>query len=264
MSPNFTQISEPSRIRQLCRDRQLHTPTAGLAPGYVQANLVILPAELGLEFLVFCLRNPKSCPLLDVTEIGDPEPKQIAPGADLRTDLPRYRIFRHGEPIKETTDITPLWQSDFVAFLLGCSFSFETALLKAGIPVRHIEEQKNVPMYKTNIQCNSTKTFSSPLVVSMRPIPAHLVVRAVEVTGRYYKAHGSPIQIGDPAAIGIHALDRPDYGDAVAIYPGEVPVFWACAVTTQTAILQAKPELAITHAPGHMFVSDLTVESLTF
>lgn len=258
------QISEPARIRQLCRDRLLTDPTAGLAPGYVQANLVILPAELALEFLVFCLRNPKSCPILDVTEIGYPEPKQIAPGADLRTDLPRYRVFEHGEMIQETTDITHWWRDDLVAVLIGCSFSFETALLTAGIPVRHIAEQKNVPMYKTNIQCNSTKLFASPLVVSMRPIPADLVVRAVAVTGRYHKAHGAPIQIGDPTAIGIQDLDRPDFGDAVTIQPGEVPVFWACGVTTQTAILQAKPAFAITHAPGHMFVSDLTDESLTF
>jgi uncharacterized protein YcsI (UPF0317 family) len=258
------QISEPTRIRQLCRDRQLTAPTAGLAPGYVQANLVILPAELALEFLVFCLRNPKACPILDVTEIGDPEPKQISPGADLRTDLPRYRVFQHGDMIEELTDITAWWRDDLVAVLVGCSFSFETAMLRAGIPVRHIAEQKNVPMYKTRIQCNSTKLFASPLVVSMRPIPANLVVRAVEVTSRYYKAHGSPIHIGDPTAIGIPDLDRPDFGDPVTIYPGEVPVFWACGVTTQTAIFQAKPALAITHAPGHMFVSDLTDESLIF
>jgi uncharacterized protein YcsI (UPF0317 family) len=257
-------ISEPRRIRQMCRDRQLCTPTAGLAPGYVQANLVILPYDLAFDFLVFCLRNTKSCPILDVTEVGDFEPKQIAPGADVRTDLPCYQIFQQGEMVAETIDITSWWRDDLVALLIGCSFSFETAMLNAGLPVRHIEEQKNVPMYKTNIQCNPTHKFASPLVVSMRPIPSHLVVRAVEVTGRYYKAHGSPVHIGDPAAIGILAIDRPDYGDAVTIKAGEVPVFWACGVTTQTAILQARPELAITHAPGHMLVSDLNDESLTF
>lgn len=253
----------PSEIRQLCRAGKFDAPTPGLAPGFVQANLVVLPYDLAFEFLLFCQRNPKPCPILDITEVGDPQPKLIAPGADLRTDLPRYRIFRHGELVEETTDIRPFWRSDLVAFLIGCSFSFENAMLNIGLPVRHIEEGKNVPMYKTNINCISTKRFSSPLVVSMRPLPPSQVVRAVEVTSRYYKAHGSPIHIGSPDAIGIFTLENLDYGDAVTLRDGEVPVFWACGVTTQTAILQAKPEFAITHAPGHMFVSDLKDEALT-
>lgn len=252
----------PSEIRQLCRSSELTTPTPGLAPGYVQANLVVLPYSVAFEFLLFCLRNPKPCPILDVTEVGDPEPKCIASGADLRTDLPRYRIFHRGELIDETTDARPFWRDDFVAFLLGCSFSFENALFNAGIPVRHIEERKNVPMYKTTLQCTPSNRFSSPLVVSMRPLPAHQVVRAVEVTSRYAKAHGSPIYIGSPDKIGIQDLAHPDYGDAVTLNENEVPVFWACGVTTQMAIAQAKPEFAITHAPGHMFVSDLKDEFL--
>ncbi|MBW4644075.1 MAG: putative hydro-lyase [Goleter apudmare HA4340-LM2] len=258
---NITSL--PSEIRQLCRDAKLDTSTPGLALGYVQANLVVLPYSLAFEFLLFCQRNPKPCPVLDVTEVGDFEPKIIAPAADIRTDLPRYRIFRYGELIEETTDIKAFWRNDLVAFLIGCSFSFENAMLNAEIPVRHVEEAKNVPMYKTNIQCHPTSVFSSPLVVSMRPLPANNIVRAVEVTSRYYKAHGSPVHIGNPEAIGIRDLNKPDYGDAVTINDGEVPVFWACGVTTQTAILQAKPELAITHSPGHMFISDLKDEFLT-
>ena len=254
--------SLPAEIRQLCRTGTLDTPTPGLASGYVQANLVILPLTLAFEFLLFCQRNPKSCPILDVTETGNPEPRIIAPGADVRTDLPRYQIFRQGRLAEETTDILSFWREDFVAFLIGCSFSFENALLNAGLPVRHIEEGKNVPMYKTNLNCLPTQKFSSPLVVSMRPMPMHQVVRAVEITSRYARAHGSPIHIGNPDAIGITALENPDYGDAVSIRKNEVPVFWACGVTTQTAILQLKPELAITHVPGYMFISDLKDESL--
>ncbi len=259
----FTNLTLPSEVRQLCRTGELDSPTPGLAPGYVQANLVVLPYSLGFEFLLFCQRNPKPCPVLDVLE-GNPDPKIIAPGADIRTDLPRYRIFKYGNLVEETTDIKAFWRSDLVAFLIGCSFTFENAMINAGLPVRHIEEGKNVPMYKTNIECVSAGIFSSPLVVSMRPLASKHIVRAVEVTSRYYKAHGSPIHIGNPQAIGIQDLGKPDYGDAVTIHDGEVPIFWACGVTPQEAILRAKPEFAITHAPGHMFVSDLKDESLTF
>lgn len=260
----MTLLTLPSDIRRLCRDGALDSPTPGLALGYVQANLVVLPYDLAFEFLLFCQRNPKPCPILDVTEVGDFEPKLIAPGADIRTDLPRYRIFRRGELVEEVTDIKSYWRSDLVAFLIGCSFSFENAMLNSELPVRHIAEGKNVPMYKTNIQCVSTSVFSSSLIVSMRPLPASKIVRAVEVTSRYYKAHGSPIHIGSPEAIGIEALEKPDYGDAVTIKNDEVAVFWACGVTTQAAILQAKPEFAMTHAPGHMFVSNLKDEALSF
>lgn len=254
----------PQEIRQLCRESQLTTPTPGLSLGYTQANLVMLPADLAFEFLLFCQRNPKPCPILEVTDVGSAEPKYIAPGADIRTDLPRYKVYRHGELIDEVTEVGKYYRDDLVGFLVGCSFSFENAMLNAKLPLRHIEEDKNVSMYITNIKCNSTKTFASNLVVSMRPLPADKVVRAVEVTSRYYKAHGSPVHIGNSEVIGIKDLDRPDYGDAVTIKDGEVPVFWACGVTTQLALENARPELAITHSPGHMFVSDLTDESLTF
>lgn len=247
----------PSEVRLQCRQGAFHFPTPGIACGYLQANLVILPRKLAFDFLVFCTRNPKPCPILDVTEVGNPEPEIVAAGADLRTDLPRYHIFENGELLEEVADVSDLWQNDFVGFLVGCSFSFEAALMDEGIPVRHIEEGKNVPMYKTNIACNSAGAFSAPLVVSMRPLSPADIVRAVQITSRFPKAHGTPIHFGSPEEIGITNIDAPDFGEAVTIQEGEIPVFWACGVTTQTAILQAKPEIAITHAPGYMFVTDI-------
>ncbi|MGB3638930.1 MAG: putative hydro-lyase [Rivularia sp. (in: cyanobacteria)] len=247
----------PSEVRLQCREGTFHFPTPGIAGGFLQANLVILPRKLAFDFLVFCTRNPKPCPLLDVTEVGNPEPEIVAPGADLRTDLPRYHIFRNGVLQEEVADVSDVWQDDFVGFLVGCSFSFEAALMHEGIPVRHIQEGKNVPMYKTNIACNPAGDFSAPLVVSMRPLSPADVVRAVQITSRFPKAHGTPIHFGSPEEIGITNIDAPDFGEAVTIAEGEIPVFWACGVTTQIAILQAKPELAITHAPGYMFVTDV-------
>ncbi|MEL6814749.1 MAG: putative hydro-lyase [Cyanobacteria bacterium J06598_3] len=252
----------PVDVRKQCRRHRLDQPTSGLALGYVQTNLVVLPSRFAFDFMLFCQRNPKPCPVLEVLDMGSPAPRLLAKNADIRTDLPRYRVFCKGELIEEPVDINALWQDDFVAFLIGCSFSFEEAMLKAGLTIRHIEERKNVPMYRTNINCESTQYFSGPMVVSMRPLPGDQIVRAVEITSRYGKVHGSPVHVGDPQAIGIQDLSCPDYGEAVTIKPGEIPVFWACGVTPQAAIMQAKPELAITHAPGHMFVSDIKNESL--
>lgn len=249
-------------VRAQCRGGSLNQPTTGLAMGYVQTNLVILPSQLAFEFLLFCQRNPKPCPVLEVLDKGNPQPKQFAPGADIRTDLPRYRVFKSGELIEERTDIQQLWTDDMVGFLIGCSFSFEEAMLKAGLTIRHIEEEKNVPMYRTTLNCQPAGRFAGPMVVSMRPMPGDQVAKAVEITSRYSKVHGSPIHIGDPAAIGIEDLAEPDYGDAVTIRPGEVPVFWACGVTPQAAIMQAKPAIAITHSPGFMLVTDIKNESL--
>jgi len=217
---------------------------------------------VSVEFLLLCQRNPKPCPVLDVTDVGSPHPVRVAQKADLRTDLPKYRIYRYGKLNAEVTQITDLWQEDMVAFLLGCSYTFEAALLAAGIPVRHIEEERNVPMYITNIECIPAGRFRGPMVVSMRPIPSRQVVKAVEVTACFPKAHGVPVHIGDPAAIGIEDLARPDFGDAVTLKEGEAPVFWACGVTPQVAAREAKPELMITHAPGHMFVTDVRDEEL--
>ena len=255
-------FSTPAEVRSLTRSGEWAAPTPGLAPGYVQANLVVLPQALAFDFLLFCQRNPKPCPILDVTDVGEAEPRGVAPGADLRTDVPRYRVFQHGELVEETVDIRRVWRDDLVAFLIGCSFTFEAAMLRAGLPVRHIEEGKNVPMYRTNILCNSAGRFSGPLVVSMRPLSGAQAIEAVQLTAPYSKAHGAPVHLGDPAAIGIASLDCPDFGDGVSIREDEIPVFWACGVTTQAAILEARPELAITHAPGHMFITDLKEDLL--
>ena len=252
----------PKEIRQAIRQGRYSGGTAGLAPGFVQANLVILPQAQAYDFLVFCQRNPKSCPLIEVTDPGSAEPAGVAPGADLRTDIPRYRIYRDGRLEAEVTDITAHWREDFVAFLLGCSFTFEAALLQAGVPMRHIEEQRIVPMYRTDLACRPAGVFRGPTVVSMRPIPASLIPRAVTVTARYPMAHGAPLHIGDPARIGIADVHAPDWGEPPTILAGEEPVFWACGVTPQAVALEARLPLVITHAPGHMFITDLPDHAL--
>jgi len=255
-------MAHPREVRREIREGRWRKPTAGLAPGYVQANLVILPRDLAFDFLLFAQRNPKPCPVIEVTDPGSPEPTRTAPGADLRTDVPAYRIYRHGVLDRTVEDLRGVWREDLVAFLLGCSFSFESALLAAGVPVRHIQEGKNVPMFVTSIACASAGVFQGPLVVSMRPIPASMVPRAIQVTSRFPAVHGAPVHLGDPGLIGIRDLSRPDFGDAVTIRPGEVPVFWACGVTPQAVAMEAKPPLVITHAPGHMFITDLRDEEL--
>jgi uncharacterized protein YcsI (UPF0317 family) len=252
----------PAGIRGLIRRGELVRPTAGMAEGFVQANLVIVPQALAYDFLLFAQRNPKPCPVLDVTDAGSAEPKLMAPGADLRYDVPKYRIYKAGELADEVVNLSGYWHDDLVAFLLGCSFTFETALLKADIPVRHIEENCNVPMYITSIPCRPAGRFHGNMVVSMRPVPQNQVVRAVQVTSRFPAVHGAPVHIGDPAKIGIRDLDRPDFGDRVTVRPGEVPVFWACGVTPQAVAMTAKPEIMITHAPGHMFICDRRDEDL--
>jgi len=247
----------PAReVRAIIRRGEWAAPTPGLALGHAQANMIILPADWAYDFLLYATRNPKPCPILDVTETGDPEPKLIAPGADVRTDLPRYRVWENGELIRETTDILSEWRGDLVAFMIGCSFSFENALLEAGIGIRHIEENANVPMYLTNVPCVPAGRFSGNTVMSMRPIPHCQIARAVTCTARFPSVHGAPLHIGDPDAIGIRDIARPEFGDPVTVKPGEVPVFWACGVTPQAAVMQSKPPFAITHAPGHMFIAD--------
>ncbi len=248
---------KPADLRLLVRTGEITGPTAGMCGPYAQANLVILPKSLAYDFLLFTQRNPKSCPLLEVSDEGARALKFIASGADIATDIPKYRIYEKGIMTGEYTDVAQFWRKDFVSFLIGCSFSFEAELLEAGVPVRHIEEGRNVPMYRTNIPCASAGAFHGSTVVSMRPIPRELVVKAVTVTAAMPRVHGSPLHIGDPAAIGIANLAKPDFGEAVTINEGEVPVFWACGVTPQAAIMEAKPEIAITHAPGHMFVTDV-------
>jgi len=247
----------PQEIRTLIRHGQWRSPTSGLAPGYVQANLVVLPKTYAYDFLLFCQRNPKPCPLLEVTDPGDPEPKRTAPGADLRTDVPKYRIYRNGKFVEEVYDIRSVWRDDLVSFLIGCSFTFEKALLDNDIPVRHIENGCNVPMYKTNIPCEPAGVFHGNMVVSMRPMTPQQAIRAVQVTSRFPAVHGAPVHIGDPEQIGIRDLSQPDFGDPVPVNEGEIPVFWACGVTPQLVAMTSRPELMITHAPGHMFITDV-------
>lgn len=248
--------------RQAIRQGRHTGPTAGLAPGRVQANLVILPADLAPDFSRFCRANPKPCPLLAESRPGDPTFPALGAEIDVRTDLPRYRVFRDGELADEPTDIRRYWRDDLVAFAIGCSFSFEQALLEAGIRLRHAEEGKNVSMYRTNVDTVPAGAFHGPLVVSMRPLRPADAIRAVEITARFPRVHGAPVHIGLPESIGIRDLARPDWGDAVEIRPDELPVFWACGVTPQAAIAQAKPAFCITHAPGHMLITDLVNSQL--
>ena len=226
--------------------------------GYVQANLVVVPEQFADSFREFCLRNSQACPLLDELPTGSPEPaSRLAVNADLRTDVPRYRVYENGAMTRELDDLRDIWQPDLVAFLLGCSLTFESALAAAGVPLRHIELGSNVAMYRTSRACQPAGPFAGPLVVSMRPVPDHLVALASQVTSRFSKAHGAPVHAGDPAVLGITDFAHPDYGDAVPLLPGETPVFWACGVTPQAAAERARLPLMLTHAPGHMFITDL-------
>jgi len=239
------------------RNGEITTQTSGMCNGYAQANLCILPKKYAYDFLLFASRNPTSCPILEVLDEGSRYTRYMADHADIATDIPKYRIYQNGVLTEEVTDISAYWQDDFVSFLIGCSFSFEGELLDAEVPIRHIEQGRNVPMFLTNIPCEPAGIFHGNMVVSMRPIPYGQVVRAVTATAAMPKVHGAPVHIGDPALIGIADITKPDFGDSVEIHEGDVPVFWPCGVTPQAAIMAAKPELAITHAPGHMFLTDV-------
>lgn len=232
-------------------------PTAHLAPGYVQANLVVLPRSAALDFLLFAVRNPGPCPIVEVIDHGV-EAERTARGSDVRTDLPRYRLFVDGHHVDSAPDATTWWRDDLVSFLLGCSFSFDHALQRSDLPVRHLDLGRNVPMFTTNRLCEPGGSFVGPLVVSMRPMPEALVAEAVAITDAFGHAHGGPVHVGDPSVLGIADVNQPDFGDAVPVEAGDVPMFWACGVTPQLAIANAAPALAITHEPGHMFITDLT------
>jgi uncharacterized protein YcsI (UPF0317 family) len=247
----------PAELRAAIRAGQWRKPTAGLAPRYVQTNLAILPASDAADFHRFCQRNPKPCPLIAVSEVGDPRIASIGADLDIRTDVPRYRVFEHGEEIAQPNDIREYWRDDLVTFVIGCSFTFEHSLLDAGIGIRHIEQNRNVPMFKTSIQTTPAGKFSGPMVVTMRPLKAADAIRAVQITSRFPGVHGAPVHIGDPELIGIKDLSKPDYGDAVDVRAGEIPVFWACGATPQATLRQAKPAFCITHAPGYMLITDL-------
>jgi uncharacterized protein YcsI (UPF0317 family) len=250
-------------VRRAARAGTLTGPTAGLAPGFVQGNLVVVPADVADDFASFCRLNPKPCPVIGVTEPGVPHVPELGAELDLRTDLPRYRVWRDGELAEEIGDVSHLWRDDLVGFVLGCSFTFEEALTAAGIRLKHLAAGINVAMYRTSIACEPAGPFAGPLVVSMRPLAAADVPRAIDITARFGSAHGSPVHAGAPEEIGILDLSSPHYGDAVEVATGEVPVFWACGVTPQAAIANARIPFAITHAPGCMLVSDLNSLSFT-
>jgi uncharacterized protein YcsI (UPF0317 family) len=257
----YTAATQPaSTIRSSIRTAEWTGPTAEVGRGWTQANLLAVPAHAALAFATFCRRNARACPLLDVTDPGDPCPPLAAAGADLRTDLPRYRVYRDGALVTETTSVERLWRDDLVAFLLGCSFTFEQALIDAGIRLRHIDEGANVAMYRTAVPCRPSGPFRGNVVISMRPIPRERVDEVVSICSSFAAAHGAPIAVGDPARLGIADLSRPDFGDAVAILPDEEPVFWACGVTAAEAARNAELDLFIAHAPGHMFITDWPYE----
>ncbi len=250
-------MSDPASARRAFRTGAFTGNTAGIAPGYTQGNLAILPADLALDFMRFCQRNPKPCPIIGVSETGDPFLPTLGRDIDIRCDVPSYNVYRNGELDDEVTDISELWQDDFVTFVLGCSYSFEQALVDGGVGLRHWDEDLTVSMYRTNIETEAAGPFSGGTVVSMRPLTARNAIRAVEITSRFPHTHGSPVHLGDPAQIGIADISKPDWGDAQRIEADEIPVFWACGVTPQNAVRQAKPEICITHKPGSMLVTDL-------
>ena len=256
---NMEDISKmtPAQVRELIRQEKIVTPTSGMCPGYAQANLVVLPKEYAYDFLLFAQRNPKPCPILEVSDVGSRYLKDIAPGADIAKDIPKYRIYENGELTGEYTDVSSFWRDDLVSFLIGCSFSFESELIEADIEIRHNTMGRNVPMYITNIPCKEAGIFHGNTVVSMRPIPYNQVVKSVTVTAAIPQVHGSPLHIGDPSVIGIKDINNPEFGDSVTINEGEVPVFWACGVTPQAAVMASKPPFVITHAPGYMLITDV-------
>ena len=244
-------------VRAAIRDGSYDGHTAGLAAGKLQCNLAILPERFALDFLRFCQRNPKPCPIVGVSDSGDPSLPTLARDIDIRTDVPKYRVFRNGSLSEEVTDIEGIWSDDLVTVALGCSFTFENALLSNGIPVRHIETSTNVPMFRTNIDLIPAGKFGGQMVVTMRPIPKDQVAQAREISARFPQAHGAPIAVGDPAQIGIADLQKPDWGDVAEIKDGEVPVYWACGVTPQNVLLDAGLPICVTHSPGHMLISDV-------
>ncbi len=254
----------PKDVRQLIRKNKICHQTSGMCAGYAQANLVVLPKKYAYDFLLFAQRNPRSCPLLEVSDEGSRGLCYLAKDADIARDIPKYRIYEKGELVRECCDVSDIWRSDLVSFLIGCSFSFESELLLADVPVRQIEQNCNVPMYNTNIDCSPAGIFRGKMVVSMRPIPHDLVVKAALITASMPRVHGAPVHIGSPEVIGISDIGHPDYGDAVEIRNGEVPVFWPCGVTPQAVVMESKPDFCITHSPGHMFISDIKNVNLKY
>lgn len=254
----------PYALRQQIRQGRFTGNTSGQAAGFVQCNLAIIPADYANEFLRFCQANPKPCPLIGMAaNPGDYLISDAGEDVDIRTDVPAYQLFEQGEPTTQVPDLLDIWRDDLVTFMLGCSFSFEEALLADGLEIRNITEAVNVPMYRTSIPCTPAGRFSGNMVVSMRPMPAASAIRAIQICSRFPAVHGAPVHLGDPALIGIKDISKPDFGDAVTIRDGELPVFWACGVTPQLAIRQAKPPFCITHSPGCMLVTDIPNSKLS-
>lgn len=244
---------KPSEVRKLIREGKIDFPTAGMCRGYAQANLIILPPEYAADFEEYARQNPFPCPILEVIK-GTPETHDMGEGGNICTDIPKYRIYRDG---KELTDVSEYWKDGYVGFLIGCSFSFEEALMREGIEIRHIAQGRNVPMFKVDIPTKKVGPFEGKMVCSMRPMTPENAQKAYDITVKMPNVHGAPIHMGDPKEIGVADPMKPDYGDAVDIYPGEITVFWPCGVTPQSAVENAKPPIAITHAPGHMFITDI-------
>ncbi|MEO9684542.1 MAG: putative hydro-lyase [Tateyamaria sp.] len=263
VSHSDLKLSCGRQVRAAIRSGSYDGHTAGLAAGKLQCNLAILPEDFALDFLRFCQRNPKPCPVVGVSDTGNPNLPTLGHNIDIRSDVSKYRIFRDGVLSGEVTDVSDVWSKDLVTVALGCSFTFENALLRNDIPVRHIETGRNVPMYRSNIDLAPAGRFSGQMVVTMRPIPEAQVAQAKEISSQFPQAHGSPIAVGDPAQIGIADLTKPDWGDAVEIKPGEIPVYWACGVTPQNVLLDAKIPICITHSPGHMLISDVAEDAET-
>ncbi len=262
MNTNAYKNSAPAEVRKLIREEKITVQTSGMCDGYAQANLCILPKKYAYDFLLFCQRNQQSCPLLEVGDEGSRFLKTSASDCDIATDVPKYRIWKNGELAGEYTDVSKFWRDDLVTFVIGCSFSFEAPLIAAGIDVRNVSENHNVPMYLTNIDTNPAGIFSGKMVVSMRPIPYNQIVKATTITARVPKVHGAPIHIGAPEVIGITDITKPDFGEPSTIKPGEVPVFWCCGVTPQSVVMNSKPDFCITHAPGHMLITDIPESTL--
>lgn len=254
--------STPAAVRMAARRGLLTAPTSGLASGYVQVNLVILPESQASGFLRFCQANPKPCPVLAVSEPGARHCKALASDLDIARDLPAYRVYLNGKVSETVPDVAEVWREDLVTFAIGCSFTFEHALIQSGLSVRHIDEARNVPMFKTTMPLTTAGGFTGNLVVSMRPFSAADAIRAIQITTRYPQVHGSPVHFGNPALIGISDILSPDYGDAVSVRENDVPVFWACGVTPQQVLIDAGVEFAITHSPGHMLVTDMPDSTL--
>ncbi len=253
----------PEALRRRIRAGKYAGHTAGFADGFVQANVCILPKAWADEFLLYCQRNPKPCPLLAVSDPGDPRLPELGADLDIRTDVPAYCVFRDGRLAEEVNDISHLWRDDMVSFALGCSFSFESALVESGVPLRHVQRGECVSMYVTNIDTVRAGRLHGKLVVSMRPLTPANAIRAVQITSRFPRVHGAPVHLGMPAMIGIDNLDKPYLGIGVTeVAPGEIPVFWACGVTPHSVIQAARPPISITHKPGHMLVTDLQNASL--